>query len=457
MGVVVLVRTCVEAQARGSAVRHFTPFWFSVEPADTLAVRGAPAALNCSALSDSSSPARVEWKKDGTFLNLASDDRRLLLSDGSLLITSVLHSKHNKPDEGVYQCVASIDNLGTIVSRTARLTVAGQPRFSSQPEAASVRLGDSVVLPCDVNPDLAPFARWERNKEPLDLGRRLVLLPSGGLLLSNASESDAGAYRCVLENLGPAKASEEAQLLVLQETEVERKLEFLLQLGPLTKTVGDGALMPCVVSGFPAPEVRWLLGDKVIEESEGRFEVLGGGSLQILNLTEEDAGIYTCVADNGNETVEAQAELTIQVPPRFLKRPSNIHAHESRDIVFECDVTGSPPPTVKWVKNGDAVIPSDYFKIIKEHNLQVLGLVTSDEGFYQCLAENDGERASWSAAHYTGPRHLFCCGRTLGSGTTQAHASQPSRLSLTGAPLPKASVMGLLAQLLCPAPVLPPR
>lgn len=25
----------------------------------------------------------------------------------------------------------------------------------------------------------------------------------------------------------------------------------------------------------------------------------------------------------------------------------------------------------------------------KEHNLQVLGLVKSDEGFYQCLAEND--------------------------------------------------------------------
>ncbi|KAJ8344363.1 hypothetical protein SKAU_G00316920 [Synaphobranchus kaupii] len=106
----------------GSAVRHFTPFWFSVEPVDTLAVRGAPALLNCSAHSDT--PARVDWKKDGTFLNLASDDRRQLLPDGSLLITSVVHSKHNKPDEGVYQCEASIESLGTISSRTARLTVA---------------------------------------------------------------------------------------------------------------------------------------------------------------------------------------------------------------------------------------------------------------------------------------------------------------------------------------------
>ncbi|XP_010769603.1 neogenin-like, partial [Notothenia coriiceps] len=130
---------------------------------------------------------------------------------------------------------------------------------------------------------------------------------------------------------------------------------------------------------------------------EGRVELLGGGSIQIFNLTEEDAGIYTCMADNANATIEAQAQLTIQVPPQFLKRPDNVYAYESMDIVFDCEVSGSPAPTVKWVKNGDAVIPSDYFKIIKEHNLQVLGLVKSDEGFYQCLAENEAGNIQSSA------------------------------------------------------------
>uniref|UniRef100_A0A3B3WV79 Neogenin 1b n=1 Tax=Poecilia mexicana TaxID=48701 RepID=A0A3B3WV79_9TELE len=131
--------------------------------------------------------------------------------------------------------------------------------------------------------------------------------------------------------------------------------------------------------------------------SDGRVEVTGGGSLQISNITEEDGGVYTCVAENSNTTIEAQAQLTVQVPPQFVKRPANIYAHESMDIVFECEVSGSPAPTVKWVKNGDAVIPSDYFKIIKEHNLQVLGLVKSDEGFYQCLAENDAGNIQSSA------------------------------------------------------------
>ncbi|XP_058256684.1 neogenin 1a isoform X9 [Hemibagrus wyckioides] len=383
-----LTSACSLAPARaqkGSVKRHFSPFWFSVEPSDTLAVRGSPALLNCSVSSEL--PAKVHWKKDGVLLNL--DDRRQVLPDGSLLISSVMHSKHNKPDEGIYQCVATIENLGTISSRTARLNVAGTPRFSGQPETASVHLGDTQVLSCEVNADLVSFIRWERDKEPVLLDQRVYMLPSGALVISNATEVDAGLYRCVLENAGPTKTSDEAELQILPETWEVRKLEFLMQPGSVSRVVGQNVLLPCVVSGFPAASVRWMRDDRVIDDGDSRFELLSGGSLQIFNLTEEDGGMYSCLADNANNSVEARAELTVQVPPRFLKTPTNTYAHEAMDIVFECEATGSPAPTIKWVKNGDAVVPSDYFRILKEQNLQVQGLVKTDEGFYQCLAENE--------------------------------------------------------------------
>ncbi|XP_071425084.1 neogenin isoform X5 [Pithys albifrons albifrons] len=372
----------------GSLVRTFTPFYFAVEPADVLAVRGAPALLNCSARCDTA--PRIEWRKDGTFLNLESDDRRQLLPDGSLLIHSVVHSKHNKPDEGHYQCVATVDSLGTIVSRTAKLTVAGLPRFTSQPEPTAVPRGGSAVLNCDANADLAPLVRWEQDRQPVPLDERVLQAPGGALIISNVSDADRGLYRCLLEGSAAPKYSDEAELSVLPEPEEPQPLRFLRQPTALSRLSGQSALFPCVAAGFPVPSIRWMRNEEeLLTEGSGRFQLLAGGSLHIRAVGEGDAGTFTCIAESGNDTAEAQAELTVQVPPEFLKRPANIYAHESMDIVFECEVTGKPPPTVKWVKNGDVVIPSDYFKIVKEHNLQVLGLVKSDEGFYQCIAEND--------------------------------------------------------------------
>uniref|UniRef100_A0A8C0XHQ7 Neogenin n=1 Tax=Castor canadensis TaxID=51338 RepID=A0A8C0XHQ7_CASCN len=372
----------------GASFRTFTPFYFLVEPMDTLSIRGSSVTLNCSAYSEPS--PKIEWKKDGTFLNLVSDDRRQLLADGSLFISSVLHSKHNKPDEGYYQCVATVDSLGTIVSRTAKLTVAGLPRFTSQPEPSSVYAGNNAILNCEVNADLVPFVRWEQNKQPLLLDDRVVKLPSGTLVISNVTEGDGGLYRCIVESGGPPKYSDEAELKVLSDPEETPNLAFLKQPSSLVRVMGQNAVLPCVASGFPAPAIRWLKNEEVLDtESSERLVLLAGGSLEISGVTEDDAGTYLCIADNGNDTIEAQAELTVQAQPEFLKRPASIYAHESMDIIFECEVTGKPTPTVKWVKNGDMVIPSDYFKIVKEHNLQVLGLVKSDEGFYQCIAEND--------------------------------------------------------------------
>ncbi|XP_038602086.1 neogenin isoform X5 [Tachyglossus aculeatus] len=283
-----------------------------------------------------------------------------------------------------------VEGLGTIVSRTAKLTVAGLPRFANQPESSSVYAGNGAILNCEINADLVPFVRWEQDRQPVLLDDRVIKLLNGALIISNVSEEDGGLYRCVVESGGPPKYSDEAELKVLSDSEVPSKLIFLKPPIPTIRVTGQSAILPCVASGFPTPIIRWTRNEEaLITEGSEKLALLAGGSLEINDIVEEDAGIYTCIADNGNETIEAKADLTVQVPPEFLKRPTNIYAHESMDILFECEVNGKPTPTVKWVKNGEMVIPSDYFKIVKEHNLQVLGLVKSDEGFYQCIAEND--------------------------------------------------------------------
>lgn len=102
-------------------------FTFTQEPQDTVTVRGGVLQLDCQVQSDAGvGPPTITWRKDGVLLSTVVDERRRQLANGSLLVQNVVHSRHHRPDEGEYQCLATLDGLGSIVSRTAKVTVAGK-------------------------------------------------------------------------------------------------------------------------------------------------------------------------------------------------------------------------------------------------------------------------------------------------------------------------------------------
>ncbi|XP_037548460.1 netrin receptor DCC [Nematolebias whitei] len=172
------------------------------------------------------------------------------------------------------------------------------------------------------------------------------------------------------------------------EPGVIRNLQFLQRPTRVSAPLGTDAVLECSASGYPTPSIQWRRGDEVIQSWNKKFSLLAGSNLIIRTITDDDSGTYICTATNKNQNITAQAELAVLVPPQFLNYPTNTHAYESTDIELECAVTGNPPPTVRWMKNGEEVIPSDYFQMVDGTNLQILGLVKSDEGFYQCVAEN---------------------------------------------------------------------
>lgn len=110
-----------------SSLGSFMEFTFSQEPQDTVTVQGGTLQLDCQAQSDAvAEPPSIAWRKDGVLLSTMVDERRRQLANGSLLVQNVMHSRHHRPDEGEYQCLATLDGLGSIVSRVARVSVAGK-------------------------------------------------------------------------------------------------------------------------------------------------------------------------------------------------------------------------------------------------------------------------------------------------------------------------------------------
>uniref|UniRef100_A0A8C4YNS3 DCC netrin 1 receptor n=1 Tax=Gopherus evgoodei TaxID=1825980 RepID=A0A8C4YNS3_9SAUR len=383
----------------GSQVKGFTSLRFLTEPSDAVTMRGSNVLLNCTVESDQGIPV-IKWKKDSVFLNLAVDERRQQMANGSLLIQSIVHSRHHKPDEGLYQCEASLEGIGAIISRTAKVTVAGPLRFLSQTESVTAFAGDTVLLKCEVVGEPMPMVHWQKNLEDLILSpsdTRVAVLPSGALQISRIQAGDSGIYRCLAKNPASTRTGNEAEIRVLTDPGLHRQQFFLQRPSNVVALEGKDAVLECCVSGFPTPTFTWMRGDEIIPVRSKKYSLLAGSNLLISNVTDDDSGTYTCIVSYKNENSSASAELTVMVPPWFLNHPSNLYAYESMDIEFECAVSGKPVPTVDWIKNGEVVIPSDYFQIVGGSNLRILGLVKSDEGFYQCVAENDAGNAQTSA------------------------------------------------------------
>ncbi|GAB1301851.1 Netrin receptor DCC [Apodemus speciosus] len=379
-------------------IKPFTSLHFVSEPSDAVTMRGGNVLLNCSAESDRGVPV-IKWKKDGLILALGMDDRKQQLPNGSLLIQNILHSRHHKPDEGLYQCEASLGDTGSIISRTAKVTVAGPLRFLSQTESITAFMGDTVLLKCEVIGEPMPTIHWQKNQQdlnPIPGDSRVVVLPSGALQINRLQPGDSGVYRCSARNPASTRTGNEAEVRILSDPGLHRQLYFLQRPSNVIAVEGKDAVLECCVSGYPPPSFTWLRGEEAIQLRSKKYSLLGGSNLLISNVTDDDSGTYTCVVTYKNENISASAELTVLVPPWFLNHPSNLYAYESMDIEFECTVSGKPVPTVNWMKNGDVMIPSDYFQI-GGSNLRILGVVKSDEGFYQCVAENEAGNAQSSA------------------------------------------------------------
>ncbi|XP_034257103.1 neogenin [Thrips palmi] len=374
----------------------------TAEPRDLVVLPRRPALLECEAeaRSDVHLQARpsVSWRgADGQLLTFIGDSFRSQLPNGSLFISAVgeedgVHG--GLPASGEYQCLASLEAVGSLVSRTARLQLATDTKIVQQPADLRVFPGQTAHFACVTQS--VPLARvaWLKNDRPLVLDRaRMLVMPTGALEIDEVQVSDQGAYQCNASASATATLSNKATLAIDMDIESGESIMapvFIATPRPTVVMAGENVTLDCAANGHPRPEISWLKDGVTIDMShlDSRFRKVGTGSLQVLNVEESDAGDYQCRAENREDSVDASATLEVQVPPRFIKQPQNKVAVEKEDLELECEVYGKPEPKVYWVKNGDNITQNEYLQVVGGYNLRILGLMSMDSGIFQCLASN---------------------------------------------------------------------
>lgn len=96
--------------------------------------------------------------------------------------------------------------------------------------------------------------------------------------------------------------------------------------------------------------------------------------------------------------------FSFTVPPTFVKTPTNIEVSVTdRQVLFRCIATGYPKPSITWRKDGKP-LESDTRHVMTENGaLNIIDPKFSDEGSYECVAQNSaGLIVSKAALNYFG-------------------------------------------------------
>ncbi|KAK2579403.1 hypothetical protein KPH14_003264 [Odynerus spinipes] len=375
--------------------------YFTIEPQDVVVEQGGPARLDCEAESVFGRPT-IQWRTDdGTPITFIGDSYRSQLANGSLYINSVYAGSPELT--GSYQCLASVDDVGAIVSRTATIKLASLPGFEKEPQDTMVYREQIAYLSCTLPASSSLLKiQWLKDERPLVLDtNRMTIMPSGALEIDDVQIQDIGSYRCNASGYGQYRLSNKAQLGLLT-SDIDRESSppiFITQPSQQVAVEGSTVTLECAANGYPKPTIFWLKDGVSIDlgSLDSRYRKIAASSLMITDLKETDHGSYQCRAENEVETLDSVAEVIVQVPPKFIKKPQDKVASESQDLEFECEIYGKPEPQVTWLKNGERITVSEYWQIINGNNLRINGLLAIDAGIFQCIGVNPAGSVQASA------------------------------------------------------------
>ncbi|XP_076297130.1 Down syndrome cell adhesion molecule 1 isoform X47 [Lasioglossum baleicum] len=334
----------------------------------------------------------ITWELDGKRL---SNTERLQVGqyvtvNGDVVSHLNISSIHTN-DGGLYKCIAA-SKVGS-AEHSARLNVYGLP-FIRHMDKKAIVAGETLRVTCPVAGYPIESIVWERDTRVLPINRKQKVFPNGTLIIENVERmSDQATYTCVARNAQgySARGTLEVQVMV-----PPRIAPF--EMADEAVNWGDSVSAVCtIVSGDSPLEISWALNANPIDQSH-RISVTTtkrNSLLSIDSASPNHAGTYTCVASNAAGATSYSAELTVNVPPRWILEPTDKAFAQGSDARVECKADGFPKPQVTW-KRAAGDTPGDYTDLklsnpdisVEDGTLSINNIQKTNEGYYLCEAVN---------------------------------------------------------------------
>ncbi|MEI7728392.1 MAG: immunoglobulin domain-containing protein [Verrucomicrobiota bacterium] len=261
-----------------------------------------------------------QWFYNGNALSNATNN---------LLLLSAV-----QPAQAGGYSVAVADNLGTVTSTVASLTIVTPPAIVTSPSNHTIIAGSNCTLAVVASGTYPLWYQWVFN------GTTVPDAAGNTLSLYNVQANQAGSYAVLVSNAAGVVTSDAALLTVLSPPSITQQ--------PLSQQVLSSSTVTWTVlaNGTAPLQYQWCFNGTNLTGAVA-------AALSLTNVSTTQAGGYSVIVTNGLGAITSVvATLGVDVPPAIVTQPQSQSAPTGATVQFSVVASGATPLFYQWRRYG---------------------------------------------------------------------------------------------------------
>lgn len=253
----------------------------------------------------------VKWFKNGKEIKVEEEEEVTIITEeyrSRLEIRNV-----NRKRTGKYEIVATnkageAKSSGSVVVSDTKDEQVKAPRFIKPLTPKVVAENEVVILEATVESYPISSFQWYYHQTPIKSSNETRIVTNENkstLVIEQFTRRTSGAYTCRAENVAGSVTST-ATIEILEEVHMDEVTEFtsprfVEKIKPTRVMDGEKLILTCQVRAVPTPKIQWMHNEVIINEAKHvqlEQDTTGVCTLVIPEVFPENAGEYTCVAEN---------------------------------------------------------------------------------------------------------------------------------------------------------------